>query len=67
MTRYKSKYKFYVSRVRIVTPRCFLYIAVQVHVENHARWPINNKISHFVVTPHGGQREKERALWCASQ
>ena len=37
--------RFYVSRVRIVTPRCFLYIAVQVHVENHARCPINNKIT----------------------
>ena len=35
------------SRVRIITPRCFLYIAVQVHVENHARCPINNKISLF--------------------
>ena len=44
---YKSQKHFHVSRVRIVTPRCFLYIAVQVHVKNHARCPINNKISLF--------------------
>ena len=44
---YKSQKHFHVSRVRIVTPRCFLYIAMQVHVKNHARCPINNKISLF--------------------